>query len=216
MINVLLHLIFNMVCLKAVCLNRFYSLCIHVPSVKLCANTMLIIISMPMTRKFICLSSLLKMMLITHWISWNLVWLKYEWMTDNFLKLNDDKSEFIVFGSKCLRDKVNIPHFRIGNSSIVPASKVRNLGAYFDMDMTLNRHISEICKSSSFHLRNIGLIRKYLTNDATEQFVHAFVTSAAPCLWNKLPEYVKTAKSVDSFKTLLKTLIMKSESDFYD
>ena len=34
-----------------------------------------------------------------------------EVMTDNFLKLNDDKSEFIVMGSKCLRDKVNIPHF---------------------------------------------------------------------------------------------------------
>ena len=39
---------------------------------------------------------------------------------------------------------------------------------------------------------------------------------AAPPLWNKLPEYVKTAKSVDSFKTLLNTLIMKSESDFFD
>ena len=39
---------------------------------------------------------------------------------------------------------------------------------------------------------------------------------AAPCLWNKLPEYVKTAKSVDSFNTLLKTLIMKSECDFFD
>ena len=100
-----------------------------------------------------------------------------EWMTDNFLKLNDDKSEFIVLGSKCLCDKVNIPHFRIGNSSIVPASKVCNLGAYFDMDMTLNHHISEICRSSSFHLRNIGLIRKYLTNDVTEQLVHVFVTS---------------------------------------
>ena len=39
---------------------------------------------------------------------------------------------------------------------------------------------------------------------------------AAPHLWNKLPEYVKTAKSVDSFKTMLKTLIMKSECDFLD
>ena len=93
------------------------------------------------------------------------------------LKLNDDKSKFIVLGSKCFRDNVNIPHFLIGNSSVVPASKVRNLGAYFDMDMTLNHHISEICKSSSFQLRNIGLIRKYLTNDKTEQLVHMFVTS---------------------------------------
>ena len=40
---------------------------------------------------------------------------------------------------------------------------------------------------------------------------------AAPRLWNNmLPEYVKTAKSVDSFKTLLNTLIMKSESGFFD
>ena len=83
-------------------------------------------------------------------------------MTENFLKLNDDKSEFTVLGPKCLRDKVNIPHFCMENSSIVPALKLK---------------ISEICKSYSFHLRNIGLIRKYLTNDATEQLVHAFVTS---------------------------------------
>ena len=57
-----------------------------------------------------------------------------EWMTNNF-KLNDDKSEFIVFGSKCLHDNVDISHFCIANSSIVPACKVHNLGAYFDMDM---------------------------------------------------------------------------------
>ena len=44
---------------------------------------------------------------------------------------------------------------------------------------------------------------------------HSFLC-AAPRLWNKHPEYAKTAKSVDSFKTLLKILIMKSECDFFD
>ena len=79
-------------------------------------------------------------------------------MTDNFLKPNNDKSDIcFVLGSKCLHDKVNIPNFRIGSSYIVSASKV-----------PLNHHISEIYKSSSFHLRNIGLTRKYLTNYATE------------------------------------------------
>ena len=92
-----------------------------------------------------------------------------EWMTDNFLKPNNDKSDIcFVLGSKCLHDKVNIPNFRIGSSYIVSASKVRNLGTYFDMGMTLNHHISEMYKSSSFHLCNIGLTRKYLTNYATE------------------------------------------------
>ena len=54
------------------------------------------------------------------------------------------------------------------------------------MDVTLNHHISEICKSSLFRLRNIGLIRKYLTNDATEQLVHALVTSRLD-MGNSLP-----------------------------
>ena len=44
---------------------------------------------------------------------------------------------------------------------------------------------------------------------------HSFLC-AAPCLWNKLPKYVITAKSVYSFKTLLKTLIVKSDKDLFD
>ena len=43
--------------------------------------------------------------------------------------------------------------------------------------MSLIDHISSISKNAAFHLRNIGLIRKYLTQDATEQLVHAYVTS---------------------------------------
>jgi hypothetical protein len=100
-----------------------------------------------------------------------------EWMCSNFLKLNDDKTEFIVFGSKSQREKVIIPEILIGTSYISPRNKVRNLGAFFDTDLSLHDHISQICKASSFHLRNIGLIRKYLTKEATEQLVHAFVSS---------------------------------------
>ncbi len=100
-----------------------------------------------------------------------------DWMCSNFLKLNDDKSEFIILGSKHQREKVKVRNLRIGNSLISASSKVRNFGVIFDSDMSLNDHISAISKSSSFHLRNIGLIRKYLNRNATEQLVHAFVTS---------------------------------------
>ena len=62
-------------------------------------------------------------------------------------------------------------------SNIAVASKVRNLGVIFDAGMSFGDHISSICSASSYHLRNIGLIRKYLTQDAAEQLVHAFVTS---------------------------------------
>ncbi len=43
--------------------------------------------------------------------------------------------------------------------------------------MSLSSHVSSIVRSSSFHIRNIGKIRKYLTPHATEQIVHSFITS---------------------------------------
>ena len=38
------------------------------------------------------------------------------WMQDNFLKLNDDKTEFMIIGSRQQLSKVYIPH--IGDSEI--------------------------------------------------------------------------------------------------
>ena len=35
--------------------------------------------------------------------------------------------------------------------------------------MTMNSHISHITRAASFHLRNIGKLRKYLNSTATEQ-----------------------------------------------
>ena len=99
------------------------------------------------------------------------------WMSENFLKFNDDKTEFIVFGSKQQLEKISVGHIRIGSSDISPSSNVRNLGVILDSHMTLGNHISNLCKSAHFHIRNIGLIRKYLTEQATENLIHAFVSS---------------------------------------
>ena len=43
--------------------------------------------------------------------------------------------------------------------------------------MTMESHITAVCKSAIYHLRNIARIRHYLTLSTTEQIVHAFVTS---------------------------------------
>ena len=43
--------------------------------------------------------------------------------------------------------------------------------------MTLKPHITNIVRVSSFHIRNISRIRKYLNQSAAEQIIHAFVTS---------------------------------------
>ena len=85
--------------------------------------------------------------------------------------------EFILFGSPHHLSKISIPFIKIGNSQVVPVSKARSLGVIFDSSMTLKPHVSNIVRSSSFHLRNIGRLRKYLNFSATEQLIHAMVTS---------------------------------------
>ena len=100
-----------------------------------------------------------------------------EWMSENFLKLNDEKTEFILIGSRQQLSKLNVPHITIGDSDITPAAKARNLGAIFDSTMCLNAHVSNIVRCASFHIRNIGRIRKYLDPKATENIMHSFVTS---------------------------------------
>ena len=52
-----------------------------------------------------------------------------------------------------------------------------NLGAYFDKYMTMERYLSELCRSSHYHLRQIGQIRKYLTRDACSNAVRSAVLS---------------------------------------
>ena len=53
-----------------------------------------------------------------------------------------------------------------GDSNIVSSNSARNLGVIFDKYKSLNYHISSVCKSTYFHLRNICGTRNILSNDA--------------------------------------------------
>ena len=57
------------------------------------------------------------------------------WMNQNFLKLNDSKTEFTVLGSKAQIEKVDIEHIRVGESYIVPATCVPNLDVIIDSNL---------------------------------------------------------------------------------
>ena len=57
------------------------------------------------------------------------------------------------------------------------SSAVRNQGAWFDPELTMNTHVNKLCSAAYFHLYNLSRIRKYLTQQKCEQLMHAFVTS---------------------------------------
>jgi len=99
------------------------------------------------------------------------------WMSLHSLKLNNAKSEFIMFGSKAQLYKVNITSMTMGNTEIPLSSSCRNLGVMLDSNMTMSVQISNVCKSVRYQLRNLGFIRKYLTCSSTQKIVHALISS---------------------------------------
>ena len=90
--------------------------------------------------------------------------------------LNDDKTEFIVIASRHLFKKAAVNTIRVGDSDVSKVSVVRNLGAWFDDQLTMAVHITKICGAAFYHLHNIRRIRKYLSMGAAATLIHSCVS----------------------------------------
>ena len=67
-----------------------------------------------------------------------------EWMSTSKLKLNPEKTKFIIFGSKGQRDKLNACFsIDILGSPLCPVDSVKTLGVWFDSDFFLVQACSE-------------------------------------------------------------------------
>ena len=100
------------------------------------------------------------------------------WMSENKIKLNPDKTEFIVFGAKdrykWLSDSfpVNI----LGNC-LSPTDVVRNLGVLFDAKFCFTNHVNSVIKSCFISLRDLHRIRRFLSIDTSVVIANALVSS---------------------------------------
>ena len=99
-------------------------------------------------------------------------------MTNNKLKLNDDKTEAILIGT---RQKLSqLPpslSLQLCNTSIPITDSVKYLGVHIDSTLSMHNFVSQTAKSCYYHLRRISLIRKYLSTDAAVKLVLCFVMS---------------------------------------
>ena len=99
------------------------------------------------------------------------------WMSENKLKLNPDKTEFIVFGAK---DRYkwfsdSFPVNILGNC-LSPTDVVRNLGVLFDAKFCFTNHVNSVIKSCFISLRDLHRIR-FLSVDTSVVIANALVSS---------------------------------------
>ena len=99
------------------------------------------------------------------------------WMVKK-LKLNDDKTECMLFGTEnTLKNYEQFQRIMIGASNIKIVPVLRNLGVYIDSNLTMKNQISNTVKVCNHHRRNIAFIRKYLNEDTLKMLIHNHVIS---------------------------------------
>ena len=99
-------------------------------------------------------------------------------MKSSKLKLNSGKTEFIIIGTKQQRHKLST-HFpvKLLDNDITPSDSVRNLGVIFDSDFSLHKHVSEICKSCFYHIRDLRRIRRHIPLSTAKTISNAQISS---------------------------------------
>ena len=85
------------------------------------------------------------------------------WMKANALKLNEDKTECIIFSTG--NDPVHMT-LLAGTQTVKLQDTVKVLGVMLDSKMTLNQQISSISRSVHMHIRKIKRLRMYLSDFA--------------------------------------------------
>ena len=100
------------------------------------------------------------------------------WMTNNKLKLNEDKTELIpIATSHKLKSVPNSSTVTFSGTQIPFSNTVRNLGVYLDRSLSMEAHVNTLCKSIFLELRRISQIRPLLTEAAAKSLMSAFVMS---------------------------------------
>ena len=100
------------------------------------------------------------------------------WMSLSKLKLNPEKTEFIVFGSKTQRQKIssNFPVSILG-SLLHPVDSVRNLGVWFDAEFSFSEHVKRTCTVCFLQMHDLRRIRQYLTPEVAVLAANALVST---------------------------------------
>ena len=99
------------------------------------------------------------------------------WMDGNRLKMNDSKTEFIMFGSRKMLTKCTTTDININGTSVKKQNAIGYLGVWMDDVLSFKYHVKMKCKSAMFNLVHIKRLRPSLTVEAANILVIGLVIS---------------------------------------
>ena len=103
------------------------------------------------------------------------------WMVNHFMKLNEDKTELLILGkNKVLKDTDDIVlrflNEEIGQT-VFDKDNGKSLGVMLDSNLSMNRHISMIRKSTFLTLSNLRTFGHFLSEDLKITLIKTLILS---------------------------------------
>ena len=98
-------------------------------------------------------------------------------MRQSFLKMNDSKTEIVIFGTWNQCNKITTTAIEVGETSVNISQELTYLGVLLDKNLTLKTHILAKAKSASYQLYRIRQIVKFLDLPARKTLVSSLVMS---------------------------------------
>ena len=68
-------------------------------------------------------------------------------------------------------------YLQLGDDTIVPTNDVKVLWVTLSSDLTMDKHVSNVCSAGFYRLRQLRRVRRSLDTESAATLVHAFVTS---------------------------------------
>ena len=99
-----------------------------------------------------------------------------DWMNQNRLKMNSEKSEFILFGSPKLLPYCTMDNIDVCGDQVSKCDKSKLLGIWLDSNLNFKHHINMKCRTVILNIQTLKHIINVLTPDAARLIVHGMVT----------------------------------------
>ena len=100
-----------------------------------------------------------------------------QWLCCNKLKLNNSKTQCIVFGRTCKQSGSIANTFSTVDFPLTSSICVKNLGVPLDSNLSMEGQIKSIIKKCFFNIRDISKNRKYLDEDSCKMLVNNLIIS---------------------------------------
>ena len=99
------------------------------------------------------------------------------WMDQNMLKMNDDKTEFIMFATRRQLEKCVTTSIDVNNTTVNCSPTIKYLGALLDQHLQLSQHIIKKCRTAMINLQMIKFLCPSLTQETAHMLMRGLVMS---------------------------------------